>query len=240
MKSTGEIPPLPPRGSGGAAGDRRGRDDALDRGACGVEQPRDIEDGRGGHEPAPLVGLVPDDPPADPRVARRSLLRELGEVGGRARRHVRARGRRSPSLAFPRARGSARCPGRATRRARRPGAPSRRCPPGSRCAASRGSRGRPPRPCRGAGSRAPRRCPGPNISHASSVIPTLSPGAAVTRAGTPTAAAASTAHTMARRRATRIDPSGPIGRATSVFRRSLRAVSAARPRSCRRASRRSS
>ena len=53
--------------------------------------------------------------------------------------------------------------------------------------------------------------PGPNISHASSVIPTFSPGAAVTRAGTPSAAAASTAHTMARRRAARNDPSGRSG-----------------------------
>ena len=68
--------------------DARGND-GLDRLRRRVEEPGHVEDRRWWREPAALVGLVPDDPPANPRVALRGRPGERRKRRGRARRDVR-------------------------------------------------------------------------------------------------------------------------------------------------------
>ena len=90
MKSTGEMPPWPPRGAVTPPATRAARLTALMLAVRGVEELLHVGLGRRRLEPDRLVRLVPDHPPRDEAVAERGLGGELGEDRSLDGRDVRA------------------------------------------------------------------------------------------------------------------------------------------------------
>ncbi len=113
---------------GDAAADLRARRRAVDRGVRGVEQRLRVDARRGRAQPAPLVRLVPDQPVLDERIPVGGAAREACEPPLRARRPVRASGRRSPSAACPRSSPPAPSRARGGPAGSRPTGPSRSAP----------------------------------------------------------------------------------------------------------------
>ena len=102
MKSTGDVPPEPPRGAVAPPAIDACGITSLIAAPAGVQQLRHVDRRRRREQPATLVRLVPHDPAADPRKPLGGSARERRERRGRGGRHVRARRRRSPTAGCPR------------------------------------------------------------------------------------------------------------------------------------------